>query len=193
MDIKLLFSILGAIILIMMFAHYYHGIFKWKIKPHSYTWLIFTLILTLSFFIQINNWGWFWTYVLWLDALACVVTFLLSLKYWEKDIKSSDKISLLLALFAIVLWILFDVPVISVILIICIDLLGLLPTFRKSYMKPYEETITMYFLSWVIFLFSAIAIDSYSFLTVWHQLAIIIFDWWLVLFLLYRRKILPKK
>lgn len=190
MDIKLLFSIFWIILLIGMFAHYYYGIFKWKIKPHSYTWLIFTLILTLSFFIQLDNDGWWWTYVLGLDAVACGITFLLALRYGEKDIKKSDKISLWLALFAIILWLIFDLPLISVILIILIDFFWLVPTIRKSYMKPHEETITIYLLSWVMFLFSALAIENYSFLTVWHQLAIVIFDWGIVLFLFMRRQML---
>ena len=117
---------------------------------------------------------------------------MLALKYGEKQITFSDKVFLSGAIATIIAWLIFKAPYVSTSLIIIIDFLALLPTYRKSYMKPYEETIVMYFVSGCIFLSSLLAIEYYSFLTTGHQIAIILFDWGLVIFILMRRKILTK-
>lgn len=193
MDLKLIFSILWTILVLGVYIHYIHSILKWKTKPHSYTWLIFAIILFLSFTIQTNHsWG-FGSYILLFEAIWCSTIFLFSLKYGEKEITRSDTLFLIMAFISILLWIIFDLPVWSTILIICIDFFALLPTFRKSYKKPYEETTIMYFIWGFIFLLSLLAIDDYNFLTTWYQIAVIIFDWGLVLFLLQRRRMLSKK
>ena len=182
-----MFSIVGAVLLVGVMGHYYHGIFKWVIKPHAYTWLIFSVMNGVSFFIQIAVGGWLGSYIFWLNFFFCFAIFLLSLKYGEKNITKSDTLFLSLAGLLIVFWLILDLPVISTVLIICIDLLALLPTFRKSYSKPNEETVVMYIMSAVIFWLSILGIQDYSFLTVWHQTGIIVFDLSLALFIVTRR------
>ncbi len=188
-----MFWVLGVVLLVGVMGNYYRGIFRWTIKPHAYTWLIFSVMNWVSFMIQAGAGGWWWSYIFLLNFFCCFAIFILAFKYGEKNITKSDKLFLALAGLLIVFWLVLDLPVISTILIICIDLLALLPTFRKSYFKPHEENVTMFFVSGVIFLFSIVAVQNYSFLTVWHQLAIIIFDWSLVLFLFIRRDQLKRK
>jgi len=190
MELKLIFSILWIILTLWAFTHYFHSVWKWKTKPHVYTWFLFSLLLWISFFIQQDHgWG-IGTWVLFADFICCFIAFLVALKYGEKDITLSDKIFLLLGIIALISWLIFKTPYISVSLIILIDFLALLPTFRKCYSKPDEETIVMYFISGCIFVLSLLAIENYSFLTTGHQSAIILFDWGLVIYILIRRKIL---
>jgi hypothetical protein len=116
----------------------------------------------------------------------------LSLKYGEKHITFLDTVFLAFAFTAFALWLLFDLPTLSVILIILVDFFALLPTFRKTFSKPHEETIVMYLVSGFIFGCSLLGMQNYSFLTVGHQMAIILFDWALVGFILVRRYQLNK-
>lgn len=190
MDIKVIFLWLGIILSLFAFWHYFYSTLNGNTKPHSFTWLIFSLLLTPSFFIQLEHGGGLWAYVLLVELIGCIITFILALFYWTKEITTSDKFFLLWWVLTIVMWLIFDQPVISTILIIMIDFFALLPTYRKSWNKPHEETTIMYILSGCIFWSSLLAVQDYNFLTVGHQLAIIIFDWGLVIYLLVRRKIL---
>jgi len=191
-DIKLFFTWLGILLTIGAFTHYFWSIYKGSTKPHSYTWFTFSLLLLISFFIQRENGGWLGTWVLFVDFVCCFLAFLAALKYGEKHITYSDKLFLSWAMIALIAWLIFEQPYISAILIIVIDIFAILPTYRKSWSKPDEETIIIYLVSGLIFVSSLIAIESYSFLTTSHQITIILLDWGLVAFLLWRRRILNK-
>lgn len=192
MEIKLIFSIIWIVLLIIAFGHYYYSIFKWETKPHVYTWLLFSLLLTTTFFIQSSHGWWLGTYILLADSIACIITFIIALFYGSKNITLLDTLFLVWWIIAIIMWLIFDQPVISTILIILIDFIALLPTYRKCWSEPYEETVVIYFISGLIFLSSFIAIENYSFLTVWHQIAVITFDWGLALYIIIRRKLVNK-
>ncbi len=190
MELKLIFAFTGIILTIWSFIHYFWSIKKWNTKPHVFTWLIFTLWLWTTFFIQKENgWG-AWTYIILASFICCFVVFLLAYRYGEKNITFSDKCFLTWGILALISWAVFKQPFISVILIILIDLFAILPTYRKTWNRPFEETTVMYATSGIIYILSLLAIENYSFLTTWHQIAIITFDFWLVIYILIRRKVL---
>jgi len=190
MELKLFFTIIWILLTLWAFSHYFFSIYKWITKPHSYTWFTFSLLLLISFFIQKENGGWLWVWVLFTDFICCFIAFLAALKYWEKNITQSDKIFLLWAMISLISWLILKQVYISAILIIIIDIFAILPTYRKSWTKPNEETIIIYLVSGLIFMASLLAIENYNFLTTSHQITIITLDWWLVVYLLVRRKVL---
>jgi len=161
-------------------------------KPHSYTWFTFSLLLLISFFIQRENGGGLWVWVLFTDFVCCFIAFLAAIKYWEKNITKSDKVFLFWAIVSLISWLLFKQAYVSAILIVLIDIFAILPTYRKSWSKPHEETVIIYLISGLIFVSSLLAIENYNFLTTSHQITIITLDWWLVAYLLIRRQQLWK-
>ncbi len=190
MELKLIFAFTGIILTIWSFIHYFWSIKKWDTKPHIFTWIIFTLLLWISFLIQKENgWG-VWTYILLAAFICCFTISLLAYRYGEKNITFSDKCFLTWGILALMSWVVFSQPFISVMLIILIDLFAVLPTYRKTWNKPFEETTVMYAVSGITYILSLLAIENYSFLTTWHQIAIIIFDLGLVAYILMRRKTL---
>jgi hypothetical protein len=46
-------------------------------------------------------------------------------------------------LFTFLLWVIFKLAVVSTVLIILIDFFAIMPTYRKTYKKPFEEAILM--------------------------------------------------
>ncbi len=192
MNIKLFFSIIWILLSVGAYLHYYYSILKGQTKPHMYTRLTLTVLLGISFGIQFTNGGGFGAYVVLIEFIGALIAFLLALKYGEKHITSLDTVFLSLAFLSLLFWIFLHQPVISMILIICTDVFALLPTYRKCFSKPYEETIIIYLVSGFIFIFSLLSIDTYTFLTIGHQLAIILIDWGLTFFILIRRYQLTK-
>lgn len=77
--------------------------------------------------------------------------------------------------------------------LILVDLLAIIPTYRKSYLKPYEETIVIYIMSASVYMFAFIGLQDYSFTTYGYIISIVIADLLLVAFLLIRRKQLTER
>jgi hypothetical protein len=104
----------------------------------------------------------------WVTLVVAIIMFVIfgySLKSGEKDIRKSDTIFLILALVALALWLVAKQPVLSVILTSTIDMLGFAPTIRKSWSKPYSETLFSYELNAIRHGLSVFALQQYSLVT----------------------------
>jgi hypothetical protein len=145
-------------------------------------------LTTIGFFIQVQDWAWAWAWITWTTALAGLAILLLSIKYWEKNITKSDKISLFFWFVALILWLVVKLPLYSVILITIIDMFWYYPTFRKSFYKPHEETFIMYFLAWVKFLIGLFAISNYTVLTTLYPLSLVIANFTFVIYIFIRKR-----
>lgn len=187
-DYKIISSFLWIIVTCFWYYYYIKEIYKWRNKPHLYTWLVWGTVLFIWFSIQISNNGWYWSLVTLIEALFCLWVVFIAIKRWEKDVTLWDKLSLIAAFISIFFWLVLKQPIISVILIILIDFFWFLPTLRKSYWKPFEESISVYIAWAILFTFAIIWLKEYTFLTYGYPLAIIIFDSILVLMILIRRK-----
>lgn len=193
METKLILSILWTFISLWAFLYYYYSILKWDTKPHIYTWLIFWISLWTAFVIQVNNNAGYGAYVTFMEFAGCLIAVLLALRYWEKNITKFDTLCFTLALLSLVLYLIFKTAVVSTILIILVDILAIIPTYRKSFNKPNEETIIIYIMSFVIYIFAIAWLTSYTFSTYWYPLSIMLADLLLVAFILSRRKQLYNK
>jgi hypothetical protein len=71
-----------------------------------------------------------------------------------------------LSLIAIGFWLIVDQPIISIILAITADGLAFTPTIRKSWFKPYTETLSLYVINTLRFSLALVAIETYTFLSV---------------------------
>jgi hypothetical protein len=84
---------------------------------------------------------------------------LLSLRHGDRHFAAADYVSLGAALAALVWWRLADNPLMAVFFVIGADLFGFFPTIRKSFLRPYEETVGIYGLNglrYVIGLFTIV-------------------------------------
>jgi len=73
-----------------------------------------------------------------------------------------------------------------------IDVIGYVPSFRKSYQEPWSETL----ISWILFsasnIFAILALKEYNLLTVTYLAAITSANIALFLICFFRRKFIPK-
>jgi len=98
----------------------------------------------------------------------CLGVILLSLKHGKKYITVSDTITAILSLAAMAFWLLADQPVVSMFLVIAADLLAFIPTVRKSWNKPYTETLSLYVTNALRFSLAVLAVQEYTLLsTLW--------------------------
>jgi len=188
MEIKILFGSVASILTIFSFIPYLLDIFKKKTTPHSYTWLIWSILQTTGTVAVFTNHGGFGALGLGIGSLFCVSIFILSLRYGTKNIAPSDLFSLVGALAAIVIWIFTKNALYSVILISFIDFMGYIPTYRKGYEEPYSETVSLYFMNLLASILAIFALSEYSLTTVLYLAELFLANSTLVTLLLYRRR-----
>jgi len=187
LELKIILGTIAVIIALIGYVPYFRDIFLGKTKPHAYSWLVWGIITGIGFLGQILNKGGAGAWVTGITAIISFSIFFLALKNKEKNITLSDKLSLLGAFIAMLLWYLTSNPLGALILIILIDLFGFFPTIRKSYNKPNEETMITFFLNGLKFAIALFALESYSLITYLYPLYLTLANWTFVGMLIVRR------
>ena len=128
MDFKLWCSVGASIIFIVSLLPYLRDTLKHKTKPHLYSWLIWSILLSINTVAVYNDGGGWGVIAIGINALVCSMICLLSLKFGTKNITHFDTITVMAALGAILMWLYTNNPLLSVILITLIDFAAFLPT-----------------------------------------------------------------
>ncbi len=108
MDIKILFGIIAALLALISSIIYIKDIFRGNTKPHTYTWLIWSIVTTIAFIGQWVSGGGPGSWATGVAAVVTIFTLFLSLKggYGTKDVTNFDKVCLVLAIVSILPWVL---------------------------------------------------------------------------------------
>jgi hypothetical protein len=182
--IKISIGILAGIIGGLSFIPYFRDISLRKTKPHIYTWLIWSLLQTTSVLVMIHNGAGTGVLPFVIGAILCGCIFILSFKYGTKNITTSDTICLIGALIALSFYVLLHNSLLSIILVSAIDLIGFIPTFRKSYFEPKTETPSTYIISALSSLLAVGALLDYSLITILYPTTLILTDttcWFIII------------
>jgi hypothetical protein len=107
---------------------------------------------------------------IWSTGVSGVITIGIAIlavrRQGDIHISRLDWVFLAMALAAIPIWVWNSDPMWAVVILTLVDVLGFLPTIRKSYHAPHQENVTMY---WVLLFRNLIAIgalETYSITTV---------------------------
>jgi hypothetical protein len=159
---KTVCGVIATLISMASYIPYLRDLFARKTQPHTYTWLIWTILQITGTVAMFSTGAGIGAMALAVGSVFCIFIFILSLKYGTKNITVFDTICLIGALAAIGVYLFLHNPILSVILISLIDFVGFLPTLRKAYAEPYSETLSMFALGVVWSGFNLIAISTYS-------------------------------
>lgn len=161
-------EIIGGVAVFLTFAAYvpyYRDIIKGKTHPHVYSWSLWGLLTILLVALQIKGGAGAATWVTAAAGLLCIGVIILSLRDGKKNITTSDTVVAILGLIAIGFWLIADQPIMSIVLVIVADLLAFIPTIRKSWHKPYSETLSLYVTNALRFFLALAAVETYTFLS----------------------------
>lgn len=188
LDYKSILWIITILIWIYAYYPYIRDILKGKTKPHIFSWIVFVIMDIVAFFIQYWDNAGPWAWGILTTGIWALIVLILALKNWEKNITKSDLIALFLALGSVVFYILLNNPVYAQIMIFIILASAMYPTFRKSYHKPSQETLSLYVIAALRSILSIFAVINFSFLTIGLSFFIIIINTLFVSMVLIRRK-----
>jgi hypothetical protein len=164
MDIKTILGAIAALLAIFSSYLYIRDIFRGNTKPHTYTWLIWSIVTTIAFLGQWVSGGGPGSWATGVAAVVTIFTLFLSLKggYGTKDITNFDKVCLVLAIISILPWVLTKSVLWSVILATLIDLIAFFPTMRKTWNAPKSESLGSMYADAVKHGLSVFSMTNYS-------------------------------
>ncbi len=187
MEWQIIFGSIAVILGLFQYLPYAFDVFRGKTKPHAFSWFAWGLPTGIILFAQIADGGGAGVWATGVTALLCTLIFILSLFRGERNIVFIDWVSLSCSVVAIAAWTVTSDPLWAVILVTATDLFGFVPTIRKSVLKPEEETITTYIVGGSKWIFSMMALNTFSAVTLIYPLAMVIANWGFAVMLKVRR------
>ncbi len=186
---KEIFGIISAGLGVALFVTYFIEIFRDSVRPHVFSWVTWSLLTGVAFLVSRSSGGGSGTWILAIETVMCGVIAVYALFKGEKNITKLDWASFIAALLVFGFYLTTHNAIWSAILAASIDTLGFIPTFRKSYEKPFEEPISSYLLSGLGYLFSIPALGRIVIVPVIYPATLVVTNLVFVLFLMIRRKV----
>ena len=188
-ETKTALTIVAILIAILAYIPYFRDIFKGKTKPHAFTWLVWCVMSTVAFFSQVSDGGGVGTWVLAFSATVNFAIFSLSIYKGETSITNTDWFCLMGAFMGVALFTFNSDPPMSLIIISAVDIIGFVPTVRKSMINPYQETASTFALTSLKYVFAISALENYTFITVYYPAVVCSMNFLFVILLLRQRQV----
>lgn len=164
-EIKIIISIIAVFLTFVGYIPYLRDTVKGKTLPHVYTWFIWGLVTAIAYALQVNGGAGVGSWVTLTVAILAFIVFGLGMHNGKKDITKSDTVFFILSFVALFLWLFAQQPILSIALVSSLDMLGFIPTIRKSWNKPFTETLFTYELNAFRHGLSFLALEQYSIVT----------------------------
>jgi hypothetical protein len=161
-------ELIGGITVVLAFVGlipYIIDIFKGKTQPHIFTWVVWAMVTLLAFFAQWMSGGGAGSWTTGVTGLLTIFIAIISIKKGSRDITTSDVAIFVVALIALVPWMMSKDPTISVIILTAVDALAFIPTIRKTIKAPGSETFSSYVIHFCRHSLSIFALSSYTIAT----------------------------
>ncbi len=180
-------AIIAALLAVAGNLPYLWDILKGRVKPHPYTWLVWSMVSGIIFFGQLAKGAGVGVIPTAASEIFTLIIFLFSLKYGFRGITKTDTAFLILALIGIGLWLLTKDPTPSVIIAVSIDLIAFVPTLRKTWLHPSTETPLLFGSNVVRHILALFSLQAYNIATTLHSIAMITTNTLMTLMILLRK------
>ncbi len=189
-DYHVVLGAIAALLGIVGYALYFRSIFRGITKPHLFTWVSYSLVDFIVFAAQVVKGGGPGAWTILTGQIGSLAVSVLALRFGEKHITKSDWASFIGVLCAIMLWIATKDPLGAVVISTVINFLAIAPTIRKSYVKPFEESMSIWILDTIRFSLSMTALASFNLTTALFPAAIVVGNLILIGTIAVRRRVL---
>ncbi len=189
MEHKEILGIIAVVCTVAGILGYLRSVLRGQSKPHTITWLIWLIVMSISFLGQLKEGAGPGSWNTGFGVVMGGSIFLLALRKGETSISKFDWCCLILSGLSLALYCFSTKVIHSMILVTFTDGIGYLPTIRKSFNDPFGEALvpwTLFSISWI---FSLLAIQNYSLETVLYPGAILIMNLVLIAVVVVNRRV----
>lgn len=174
---KLGFAIIAASLAFIGNISYLRDVFKGRVKPHPYTWFIWSIVSMTTFFGGLIKGAGIGALPTGIAEGFTIIIFLFSLKYLFQGkaghIKMVDNYFLVACLLGLIPWALTNDPTVSVVIVVLIDVAAFMPTLRKTWNHPQSEKPLLYEMNVCRHILTLFSIEAYNIATTFHSVAMI--------------------
>jgi hypothetical protein len=186
--VKELLALVAALLAVAGNLPYLLDIVSGRVKPHPYTWLVWSIVSATVFFGMLAKGAGIGALPTAASEVFTIIIFLFSLKYGFAHVRKIDTVFLIVALLGIIPWILTKDPTLSVVIAVSIDLIAFVPTLRKTWAHPRTETPLLYSTNVLRHILALFSLQTYNIATSLHSLAMIAANSAMVSMILARKK-----
>lgn len=183
------FSAIAIVLTFVAFIPYIRSILSNQIKPHVFSWAIWSVTTLVVFFAQVEDGAGVGA---WSTGVSgCVTVMITCLAYWKRADISIAKVDWLFfgaAILSLPVWYLTSNPLWTVIILTAVDVLGFGPTIRKAYAFPYSESLAFFAIFAVRDLLVIAALENYTITTALFPASIVISCITVCIMIIYQRK-----
>lgn len=166
-----IFGIIAALLVVTAFIPYLVKINRGVVKPHPFTWLIWTITASSICMLQFSNGAGAGAYGSGAMAVFSLFVFASTVRRGMPRVHYIDVICLIIALLGIATWLVVKEPVLSIAILLSVELVGFVPTFLKAWRKPYEDSAVLWLLSGIRQTMSLLAIQQYNVVTLLNPIS----------------------
>jgi hypothetical protein len=177
---------------ILCFIPYIITTIRGKTKPSRVTWWIW---FVLSMIVSFNQYTAGAIHTIWFSlggGIAQLIIAIYSLKKGEGTWSPFDRMCLFSAIGSLLLWWIFNSPLIALVLNLVTDILGTLPTIKKTYFEPETENSLTWFSYFIASILNVLALENWSFTSSLFPLYILIVNSIIVVLLLRPRQVIHR-
>jgi hypothetical protein len=189
---KIYLASIAAVLAVVGNIPYLIDILRGRVRPHPYTWMIWTIVSGTIFFGQLARGAGVGALPTAASEIFTLIIFLFSLRYGFKEIRSTDTYFLLAALIGLIPWLLTRDPTLSVIIMVSIDLVAFVPTIRKTQRDPTSETPVLYGTNALRHGLALGAFQAYNTATMLHSLVMILVNAYMAWIIIRGKNLIPK-
>ncbi len=186
---KLELAIIAALFAIIGNVPYLIDIFKKRVKPHPYTWFVWSIVSCIVFFGQIAKGAGVGAIGTAASEVFTIIIFAFSLQYGFKNIRTIDTVFLIVALLGIIPWVLTKDPTVSVVIAVSIDFVAFIPTLRKTWIDAKTETPLLYGMNVLRHILMLFSLQAYNVATTLHSIVMIVMNTGMTGIILFKKKI----
>lgn len=167
-------AIIAALLAIAGNLPYLWDIVKGRVKPHPYTWLVWSIVSGTVFFGMVAKGAGIGALPVAVSEAFTIIIFLFSLKFGFTGITRTDTYFLVVALAGLIPWALTNDPTLSVVIAVGIDLVAFAPTFRKTWMQSATETPLLYGSNVLRHILILSSLQTYNIATTLHSIVMVL-------------------
>ncbi len=188
MSQEIIYALIAIGIILLWIFPLWGDIIKWRTIPHPFTTGVWTVIVGLNLFILYLH-GEFIGMAPVILVLTTLIweTIIGILQFKKIHINWFDTLCMISATFCVVYYTIYQNALYTVMLTILIDILAILPTFKKSWLAPWSETAINYFFSGLSHIFIVLSLEAPTSETMIFWIYIVGINSCLVVFMLSRR------